>query len=45
MLFVNPPWQLDEQLAAALPWLHAHLAGSAGGNRPGRWSVEWSVPE
>ena len=41
MLLVNPPWQLDERLAGALPWLHARLAAE----RHGRWRVSWLVPE
>jgi 23S rRNA (adenine2030-N6)-methyltransferase len=45
MLFVNPPWQLDARLGEALPWLHEHLATVSGGARPGRWSVDWTVPE
>jgi 23S rRNA (adenine2030-N6)-methyltransferase len=45
MLFVNPPWQLDERLGEALPWLHGQLATASGGARPGRWSVDWTVPE
>jgi 23S rRNA (adenine2030-N6)-methyltransferase len=46
MLFVNPPWQLDERLAEALPWLHRRLA-TAGptGAATGRWDVDWRVPE
>jgi 23S rRNA (adenine2030-N6)-methyltransferase len=49
MLFVNPPWQLDARLGAALPWLHRRLAGpanpAAGPATAGRWSVDWTVPE
>jgi 23S rRNA (adenine2030-N6)-methyltransferase len=45
LLVVNPPWQLDARLAEALPWLHERLAVAAGGGRPGRWSLDWSVPE
>lgn len=37
MVLLNPPWQLDEDLAAALPAVHLALApGGAGGTR-----VEW----
>ncbi len=42
MLFLNPPWQLDRQLADALPWLHRRLAPEDGA---GGWSVDWRVPE
>ena len=45
MLFVNPPWQLDARLAEALPWLHRHLSPAGVTGRPGRWSVDWTVPE
>jgi 23S rRNA (adenine2030-N6)-methyltransferase len=41
MLFVNPPWQLDGQLAKALPWLHRQLAAPG----QGRWNVDWTVRE
>jgi len=41
LLVVNPPWQLDERLAAALPWLHARLAPGDHG----RAGVAWLVPE
>ena len=41
LLVVNPPWQLDERLAAALPWLHARLAPDGRG----RARVAWLVPE
>jgi 23S rRNA (adenine2030-N6)-methyltransferase len=30
MFVVNPPWQLDDELAAALPWLARELAVDAG---------------
>jgi 23S rRNA (adenine2030-N6)-methyltransferase len=41
MLLVNPPWQLDIELPAALEELHALLApAGSGGVR-----VEWLVPE
>jgi 23S rRNA (adenine2030-N6)-methyltransferase len=45
MLFVNPPWQLDQQLSEAVPWLHERLAVPLPGAAPGRWRVDWSVPE
>ena len=41
LLVVNPPWQLDERLAAAMPWLHRKLAAEGRG----RWRVSWLVPE
>lgn len=41
MLLINPPWQLDEQLEALLPWLHQCLDGHGFG----RWSVDWLVGE
>ena len=41
MLVINPPWQLDERLAAALPWLHQRLAAEGRGRR----RVSWLVPE
>ena len=41
MLIVNPPWQLDERLAGALPWLQQRLAAE----RRGRQRVSWLVPE
>lgn len=41
MALLNPPWKLDEELAATLPGVHAALApAGAGGTR-----VEWLVPE
>lgn len=41
MVLLSPPWQLDEELAEALPAVHEALApGGAGGTR-----VEWLVPE
>ncbi len=30
MFVVNPPWQLDEELEAALPWLVERLAVDDG---------------
>ena len=41
MLVVNPPWQLDEELAAVMPWLAGQLQQHAGGG----WRVDWLVPE
>jgi len=41
LLIVNPPWQLDERLAATLPLLHRKLATTGRG----RVRVSWLVPE
>ena len=41
LLIVNPPFQLDEQLTAALPWLQRLLAREGRG----RWRVSWQVRE
>ncbi|MEW6648087.1 MAG: 23S rRNA (adenine(2030)-N(6))-methyltransferase RlmJ [Pseudomonadota bacterium] len=41
MLLINPPWQLDEQLKALLPWLHQCLDHAGHG----RWTVAWLVGE
>ena len=41
MAVVNPPWQLDKQLKAALPSLTALLAAP----ETGRSRVEWLMPE
>lgn len=41
MLIVNPPWQLDQRLAPALPWLQRRLAATGRG----RSRVSWLVPE
>jgi len=41
MLLVNPPWQLDEDLRAALPALHRLLATDGAG----RWRVGWLAGE
>lgn len=38
MVVINPPWQLDEALAALLPVLHDRLGGSGGTSL--RWIVE-----
>jgi 23S rRNA (adenine2030-N6)-methyltransferase len=40
MLFINPPWQLQSQAEALLPWLNQELAEGKGD-----WKVEWRVPE
>ena len=41
LLIINPPWQLDERLAATLPWLKEQLAPAGRG----RSRVSWHVPE
>jgi 23S rRNA (adenine2030-N6)-methyltransferase len=41
MILINPPWQLDIELAAALPWLWQHLAV----NGQGGWRVDWLTGE
>lgn len=41
LLIVNPPWQLQEELAAQLPWLW-HCLAPAG---QGQQTVAWLVPE
>lgn len=41
MLLINPPWRLEEELRAVLPWLWQKLAvNGAGGIR-----IDWLVPE
>jgi 23S rRNA (adenine2030-N6)-methyltransferase len=42
MLVINPPWQLDQTLAAVSPWLVEQLQAGAGS---GRWRLDWLVPE
>ena len=37
MIVVNPPWQLDEQMAELLPWLTTVLAPAGGGS----FQLEW----
>lgn len=41
MVIVNPPYQLDKQLAELLPWLWQILSPQA----EGKWRVEWLVEE
>ena len=41
MIIINPPWKLEAQLRAALPWLWERL--SVG--QQGRWRVEWLAGE
>jgi len=46
MLIINPPWQLDQQLATLLPELLALLEPTAPGTKPrGSTLVEWLVEE
>ena len=40
MLFINPPWQLDDQAQTILPYLNQVLADGRGS-----WKVDWQVPE
>lgn len=40
MLFINPPWQLESQAAALLPWLNRALTDDQG-----HWNIAWQVPE
>ncbi|KMJ43337.1 ribosomal RNA large subunit methyltransferase J [Xenorhabdus khoisanae] len=41
MIVINPPWKLEQQMKAILPWLHQVLV--PGGT--GHTLVEWIVPE
>lgn len=41
MIVINPPWMLEQQMKALLPWLHQVLV--PGGN--GHTLVRWVVPE
>ena len=41
MLVVNPPWQLDREVAPAVRWLGEVLAQAPGG----RGELRWIVPE
>lgn len=40
MLFINPPWLLQSQAEALLPWLNRVLTSGKGS-----WIVDWMVPE
>lgn len=40
LLFINPPWQLENQARELLPWLNDKLSDGSG-----TWSVDWLVPE
>jgi 23S rRNA (adenine2030-N6)-methyltransferase len=41
MIVINPPWQLEQQLRASLPWLWEKLAV----NGQGSWRVKWLAGE
>ncbi|MBE8597727.1 23S rRNA (adenine(2030)-N(6))-methyltransferase RlmJ [Xenorhabdus sp. BG5] len=41
MIVINPPWKLEQQMKAVLPWLHQVLVPEGTGHT----SVEWIVPE
>lgn len=41
MLIVNPPWTLDREITAWLPW----LAGVLGVDGRGAWRLDWVVGE
>lgn len=40
LAIANPPWGLEEELKALLPWL-AQLLGQSGGS----WRMDWPIPE
>ncbi|WP_340617000.1 23S rRNA (adenine(2030)-N(6))-methyltransferase RlmJ [Xenorhabdus entomophaga] len=41
MIVINPPWKLEQQMKAILPWLHQVLVPEGIGHT----LVEWIVPE
>ncbi|OTA19509.1 ribosomal RNA large subunit methyltransferase J [Xenorhabdus beddingii] len=41
MIVINPPWKLEQQMKAVLPWLHQVLVPEGTGHT----LVEWIVPE
>ena len=41
MVVINPPWQLEQQMKAILPYLTETLVPEGTGS----WTVEWIVPE
>ncbi|PHM46799.1 23S rRNA (adenine(2030)-N(6))-methyltransferase RlmJ [Xenorhabdus miraniensis] len=41
MIVINPPWKLEQQMKAVLPWLHQVLVPEGIGHT----LVEWIVPE
>lgn len=40
MIVINPPWKLESQMKAILPWLQQAIAPTCGHHK-----VEWVVPE
>ncbi len=40
MIVINPPWKLEAQMKAILPFLKQTIAPATG-----RWTVDWIVPE
>ncbi|WP_263261310.1 23S rRNA (adenine(2030)-N(6))-methyltransferase RlmJ [Pseudomonas sp. RIT-PI-S] len=40
LAIANPPWGLEDELKALLPWL-AELLGQSGGS----WRMDWPIPE
>ena len=41
MIVINPPWKLEQQMKAMLPWLHKALVPAGTGHT----TVNWVVPE
>jgi 23S rRNA (adenine2030-N6)-methyltransferase len=41
MILINPPWQIDEEVEALLPWLWETLAHDG----LGQWRIEWLIRE
>ncbi|MFO1418960.1 MAG: 23S rRNA (adenine(2030)-N(6))-methyltransferase RlmJ [Methylotetracoccus sp.] len=41
MIIVNPPWRLDTQLAALMPWLSSALSDEGGASG---WRIDWLTP-
>ncbi|KPD03869.1 23S rRNA (adenine(2030)-N(6))-methyltransferase RlmJ [Moellerella wisconsensis] len=41
MIVINPPWKLEQQMNAVLPWLHKALVPEGTGHT----LVDWIVPE
>lgn len=41
MIVINPPWKLEQQMNAVLPWLHRKLVPTGTGHA----TVSWIVPE
>jgi 23S rRNA (adenine2030-N6)-methyltransferase len=40
MIVINPPWKLESQMQAILPWLQQAIAPTHGHH-----TVQWVVPE